>query len=71
MTETFNGRRFKIGLVPKVLLTIFAGDGEVEKITKAIQAGARTGKIGDGKIFVAPVENALRIRTGEEGALAI
>lgn len=71
ITETFNGRRFKIKLIPKVLVTIFAGDAEVSKIVGAIVKSAKTGKIGDGKIFVAPVDNALRIRTGEEGAVAL
>lgn len=71
MIDRFNGRRFKLSLIPKVLLTIFAVDEDVPKITEAIEGNAKTGKIGDGKIFIAPVENALRIRTGEHGASAI
>jgi nitrogen regulatory protein P-II 1 len=71
LQESHGGRPYKVDLLPKVLLTIFAQDGDVAKIVRAISAAARTGHIGDGKIFVAPVENALRIRTGEEGSLAI
>ncbi len=71
LTETYRGRKFKVDLLPKVLLTIFANDGDVRKITDAIQKSAKTGEIGDGKIFIAPCDNAIRIRTGEEGAAAI
>ena len=71
LTETYRGRKFKVDLLPKVLLTIFANDGDVKKITEAITKTARTGEIGDGKIFVSPLENAIRIRTGEEGTSAI
>ena len=71
LTETYRGRKFKVDLLPKVLLTIFSNDNDVKKIIEAIQKSAKTGEIGDGKIFVAPVENAVRIRTGEEGAVAI
>ena len=71
LTETYRGRKFKVDLLPKVLITIFANDGEVKKIVDAIAKNAKTGEIGDGKIFVASVENAIRIRTGEEGQVAI
>ena len=71
LTETYRGRKFKVDLLPKVLITIFVNDSDVKKILDAIQKNARTGEIGDGKIFVAAVENAVRIRTGEEGAVAI
>ena len=71
LLETYRGRRFKVDLLPKVLLTIFANDGDVKQILETISRSAKTGEIGDGKIFVAPVENAVRIRTGEEGAKAI
>ena len=71
LTETYRGRKFKVDLLPKVLLTIFVNDGDVKKITEAITKSAKTGEIGDGKIFVAPVENVIRIRTGEEGQAAI
>ena len=71
LTETYRGRRFKVDLLPKVLLTIFANDGEVKPIVEAIARSAKTGEIGDGKIFVSNLENAVRIRTGEEGSKAI
>lgn len=71
LTETYHGRRFKVDLLPKVLITIFAKDDEFKQIVDTIQKSAKTGEIGDGKIFVAPVENAVRIRTGEEGKKAI
>lgn len=71
LTETYGGRRFKVDLLPKVLLTIFVDDRQMKKIIEAILKAARTGRIGDGKIFVAPVEDAIRIRTGEEGTVAI
>ena len=71
LTEIYRGRKFKVDLLPKVLMTIFANDGDVKKIVEAISKTAKTGEIGDGKIFIAPVENAVRIRTGEEGSAAI
>ena len=71
LTETYRGRKFKVDLLPKVLLTIFANDGDVRKIIDTITKTAKTGEIGDGKIFVAACENAIRIRTGEEGTVAI
>ena len=71
LTETYRGRKFKVDLLPKVLMTVFANDGDVKKIVETISKAAKTGEIGDGKIFVAPIENAVRIRTGEEGAVAI
>ena len=71
LTETHQGRRFKVDLLPKVLLTIFVNDEEVQRITDTIVKSANTGRIGDGKIFVAAVENAVRIRTGEEGKKAL
>ena len=71
LTESYRGRKFKVDLLPKVLITIFANDGDVKKIVEAISKNAKTGEIGDGKIFVAPCENAIRIRTGEEGQAAI
>lgn len=71
LTETYRGRKFKVDLLPKVLITVFANDGDVKKIVETITKNAKTGEIGDGKIFVAPVENVIRIRTSEEGAAAI
>ena len=71
LVETYRGRKLKVDLLPKVLLTVFANDGDVKKIIDSITKNAKTGEIGDGKIFVAPVENVIRIRTGEEGQVAI
>lgn len=71
LTETYRGRKFKVDLLPKVLLTIFANDGDIKKIIDAITKAAKTGEIGDGKIFISPCENVIRIRTGEEGTAAI
>ena len=71
LTETYRGRKFKVDLLPKVLLTIFVNDSDVKKIAETILKNAKTGEIGDGKIFVAPIENVIRIRTGEEGQTAI
>ena len=65
LTENYRGRKFKVDLLPKVLLTIFANDGDVKKITEAIQKAAKTGEIGDGRVFVTPVDQSYRIRTGE------
>ena len=71
LTETYRGRKFKVDLLPKVLMTIFANDNEVKSILDTITRTAKTGEIGDGKIFVSNVENAVRVRTGEEGTKAI
>ena len=71
LTESYRGRKFKVDLLPKVLITIFANDGDVKKITDVVQKTAKTGEIGHGKIFVASCENVIRIRTGEEGQAAI
>lgn len=71
LKETHGGRPFKVELLPKVLLTIFVNDEEEQRITNAILVSAKTGKIGDGKVFVSSVENAIRIRSGEQGQAAI
>jgi nitrogen regulatory protein P-II 1 len=70
-TELYRGSEYKVEFVPKVLLTILASDERVGPIMEAIVAAARTGKIGDGKIFVSAVEEVVRIRTGEQGPGAI
>ena len=69
--EQFRGREFKVEFLPKVKIEIVAGDGDVDPIAKTIIKAARTGEIGDGKIFIAEVVNTIRIRTGEEGDKAI
>jgi nitrogen regulatory protein PII len=60
-----------VSFLPKVKIEIVVDDGQVERAIEAIQKAAHTGKIGDGKIFVTPVEQALRIRTGETGSNAL
>ncbi|MBI2447170.1 MAG: P-II family nitrogen regulator [Candidatus Omnitrophica bacterium] len=71
LMEQFRGRQFKVELLPKIKIEIIARNEDVEKIMDAIAKTAKTGEIGDGKIFVYPVENAVRIRTGEKGEVAI
>jgi len=66
-TETYRGAEYTVDLLPKVKLEIFAPDSRVEEIIGAISTAARSGKIGDGKIFVSFVEEAVRIRNNERG----
>src|SRR5882724_9905039 len=70
-TEFYRGCEYKVDFHPKLLLTILASDDQVEDILNAIVEGARTGKIGDGKIMVTTVEEVVRIRTGEIGKAAV
>ncbi len=70
-TELYRGSEYVVDFLPKVKLEIVAPDGLVLKIIEAIQNVARTGRIGDGKIFVTNVEEAIRIRTGEQGESAV
>lgn len=71
LTEQFRGREFKVELLPKIKLEIITHDRDVNKILNCICETAKTGEIGDGKIFIYPVEDARRIRTGETGEIAI
>lgn len=70
-TELYRGAEYVVDFLPKVLITIVAEDELVERIIEAIMGAARTGRIGDGKIFVTNVEQVIRIRTGETGEAAI
>ena len=70
-SETYRGAEYKIDFVPKVRLELVVDDGSVDAVIAAIKASAVTGKIGDGKIWVANIERLVRIRTGEEGPDAI
>jgi nitrogen regulatory protein P-II 1 len=70
-TETYRGVISEVNLLKKVRLEIAVNEDFVDSTVKAIIKGARTGNIGDGKIFVVPLENCIRIRTGEEGREAI
>ena len=69
--EIYKGTEYHIDFIPKVKMEIFMDDSMVEKALEAIMGAASTGSIGDGKMFVLPVEEAVRIRTGERGAVAI
>ncbi len=66
-TELYRGAEYVVDFLPKVKLETVVEDGQVDKCIAAISQAANTGKIGDGKIFVIHVENAIRIRTGESG----
>src|SRR5262245_46499277 len=70
-TEFYRGAEYRVDFHPKLLLTILAREDLVDPILNAITEGARTGKIGDGKIFVTNVDEVVRIRTGEIGEAAI
>lgn len=70
-TETYRGVEYTVDLLPKVKLEIVAADGQVSKISETIINAARTGEIGDGKIFVTGLDECIRIRTGETGEGAI
>jgi len=71
LQEHFRGRSFTVRLIPKVKLEIVVQDDEVESVVEAILKAAATGEVGDGKIFVAPIESAIRIRTQEVGEAAL
>jgi len=70
-TEVYRGAEYSVDFLPKVKLEIGLDDGLVEQAIEAIMKAADTGKIGDGKIFVLPLEEVVRIRTGETGAEAL
>ncbi|MBF0492981.1 MAG: P-II family nitrogen regulator [Deltaproteobacteria bacterium] len=70
-TELYRGAEYVVDFLPKIKVEIIVGDAEVQKIVEAIQKAAKTGRIGDGKIFVTSVEEVIRIRTGETGENAV
>jgi nitrogen regulatory protein P-II 1 len=70
-TEVYRGAEYKVDFVPKVRLEILAEDGDVATVMAAITSSAQTGTIGDGKVWVTPVEDVLRVRTGERGSDAL
>ncbi len=70
-TELYRGSEYTVDFLPKVKLDIIIKDEDTDKVIEAIMQAARTGRIGDGKIFVTPVEKVVRIRTGEVDAQAI
>ncbi|MCX7422762.1 MAG: P-II family nitrogen regulator [Planctomycetia bacterium] len=69
--EQYRGAEYTVDFLPKVKVEVVVGDAHVQAAVDAIVAGARTGKIGDGKIFVSNLENVIRIRTGESGEGAV
>ena len=69
--ESYRGSSYCIDLIPKTRIEIVTKDEGVDTIVSAIQKGAKTGNIGDGKIFIYPIDNVIRIRTGEEGDSAV
>ncbi|QFY89978.1 P-II family nitrogen regulator [Magnetovirga frankeli] len=70
-TELYRGAEYVVDFLPKVKIEVVINDDQLEQCLDAITGAARTGKIGDGKIFVYPVDKVIRIRTGEEDELAV
>src|SRR4051812_30343310 len=70
-TEVYRGAEYTVDFVPKVRLEILVDDGDAQRVVDGLMAAARTGKIGDGKVWVVPIEEAYRIRTGEAGEDAV
>lgn len=70
-TELYRGAEYVVDFLPKIKLEIVLSEEQVEACIEAITKAAHTGRIGDGKIFVTPIEQVIRIRTGEEGASAV
>jgi nitrogen regulatory protein P-II 1 len=70
-TELYRGAEYVVDFIPKIKIEIVASDSLLSKVVAVIEAAAKTGKIGDGKIFVYPVEDIIRIRTGERGESAV
>ena len=71
ITEIYRGREYQIDLLPKVELMMIVADPDVKQVVDVIMHSARTGEIGDGKIFVLPVDDVIRIRTGDRGIDAL
>jgi nitrogen regulatory protein P-II 1 len=70
-TEVYRGAEYSVDFVPKVRVEVLADDALADKVVDAVVEAARTGKIGDGKVWVTPVESVVRVRTGERGTDAI
>jgi nitrogen regulatory protein PII len=70
-TERYRGAKMDVGFVPKVMLQVAVKDSELDTALKAIIDAARTGEVGDGKIFVYPISEVIRIRTGDRGDAAL
>jgi nitrogen regulatory protein P-II 1 len=70
-TETYRGAEYKVDFVPKIKVEVLVDSSEAEKVADTLVAAARTGKIGDGKIWMTSVDRVMRIRTGEQGTDAV
>ena len=70
-TEIYRGTEYAVNFLPKVKIEVAVDSGQVDKVVEAITAAAKTGQIGDGKIFVIPLDHAVRIRTGESDSAAL
>ncbi|NGO67119.1 P-II family nitrogen regulator [Streptomyces boncukensis] len=70
-TEVYRGAEYTVDLVPKVRIEVLAEDDDADQLVEVVVKAARTGKIGDGKVWVVPVETAVRVRTGERGPDAL
>lgn len=70
-TEVYRGAEYDVALVPKIRLEIVVDDGDAEPVVSAIVGAGQTGKIGDGKVWVSPVESAVRVRTGDRDGAAL
>jgi nitrogen regulatory protein P-II 1 len=70
-TEVYRGAEYTVDFVPKVRVEVLADDGDVARVVDVVVEAARTGKIGDGKVWVVPVETLVRVRTGERDADAV
>ena len=71
LKQQFRGTTFEVEFLPKIKLEIVAADKDVDGIVNAIIAKAKTGEVGDGKIFILPVEDVVRVRTGDKGESAV
>ena len=70
-TEVYRGAEYEVEFVPKIRLEVVVDDGQVDDVANAIVDAAGTGKIGDGKVWILPVEEVIRVRTGERGSEAL
>jgi nitrogen regulatory protein P-II 1 len=70
-TEVYRGAEYQVDFVPKVRIEVAVDDSVVDRVVDAVVDAARTGKIGDGKVWVAPIETVVRVRTGERGSDAL
>lgn len=71
VTQSWRGGKYELDMLPKVMLILVVPDGKTARVVKSITAAARTGKVGDGKIFVSKIADVVRVRTGERGQKAI